>query len=69
VLAAVNALGENQREHTEQLRQLADAQRQLADGQRQLADGQTDTSARVRSIAESLAEVRGLLIRVIDSPE
>lgn len=62
VLAAVNALGGNQREHTEQLRQ-------LVEGQRQLAAGQADTSARVRSMDESLAEVRDLLVRALDRPE
>ena len=54
MLAAVNTLGANQREYTEQLRL-------LVDGQRQLADGQRDTNARVRSIGENLAEMRVLL--------
>lgn len=62
VLAAVNALGENEREHTDQVRQ-------IADGQRQLADGQRDTNARARSMEESLAGMRDLLVRALDRPE
>jgi glutamate/tyrosine decarboxylase-like PLP-dependent enzyme len=68
VVAAVNGLGQNQREHTEQLRHLVDTHRELADEVRQLADGQTDTSARVRSMEQNLAEARGLLIRVLVDP-
>jgi hypothetical protein len=69
VLAAVNALGENQREYTEQIRLLVDGQRQLSDGQRQLSDAQRETDARVRSVEENLAEMRDLLVRALGRPD
>lgn len=52
VLTAVNALGENQREHSSQLRELTRKQ--------------DDTNARVRSIEDNLAEVKDLLVRALD---
>jgi hypothetical protein len=52
VLAAVNALGENQREHAAPLRTLTHQH--------------ADTNARVRSIEDNLAEVKDLLVRALD---
>lgn len=52
VLAAVNALGANQREHAEQLRALS-------------TQG-ADTNARVRSLEDNFAEVKDLLVRALD---
>lgn len=69
VLAAVNALGENQRDHAAQLRDLAEGQRGLAEGQRQLTQDQRDTNTRVRSIEDNLAEMRDLLVRALDRPD
>ena len=67
VLAAVNALGANQRE-------LADGQRQLRSDVAILKDNVTevksaiaDTNARVRSLEEGQAEIKDLLIRALDS--
>ncbi|PKW16264.1 hypothetical protein [Saccharopolyspora spinosa] len=59
VLAAVNALGANQREHSERLQR-------LHDGQDKLARGQDDTNARVRSIEEGVAEIKDLLVPALD---
>ena len=66
VLAAVNALGENQREHAAQLRMLAHLHERLAQQQDKAAQQHTDTNARVRSIEENLAEVKDLLVRALD---
>ncbi|MGH3621116.1 MAG: hypothetical protein ACRDQ5_04910 [Sciscionella sp.] len=59
VLTAVNALGENQREHAAQLHELSRQQSELS-GQ------QSDTNSRVRSIEDNLADVKDLLVRALD---
>jgi chromosome segregation ATPase len=66
VLTAVNALGENQRELAEQVRDHSARLRELREGQRELATDLGDTNARVRSIEERLAEMHDLLIRALD---
>lgn len=66
VLAAVNALGANQREMA---LTLADHTRQLAEHTRQLAEltnGQAELRAGQRSLDEHFAEVKDLLIRALD---
>lgn len=59
VLAAINALGANQREHATQLRTLSQQQGKLAE---QL----TDTNTRVRSIEDNMAEIKDLIVRALD---
>ncbi|MCA1191665.1 hypothetical protein [Saccharopolyspora sp. 6V] len=59
VLAAVNALGANQRDHADQLRV-------VEVGQERLARSHDDTNARVRSIEESVSEIKDLLVRALD---
>jgi hypothetical protein len=52
VLAAVNALGANQREHGVRLTSV----------ETELADFRTETRARFRSVDEQLAEIKDLII-------
>lgn len=52
VLTAINALAENQREHAQRLSRV---ETKLE-----------DTNARVRSIEESVAEVKDLIVRALD---
>lgn len=59
VLAAVNALGANQRDHADQLRTVEVSQERLT-------RSHDDTNARVRSIEESVAEIKDLLVRALD---
>jgi hypothetical protein len=54
VLAAVNALGANQREHS--LR-LADVERDMADVKRDLSDLRLETGARFRSVDEQRSRI------------
>jgi hypothetical protein len=66
VLAAVNALGANQREHAEQLRNV-NARLSAVEGRTQTIEGRTQTiDDRTRSMEENLAEVKDLLIRALD---
>ena len=58
VLAAVNALGANQREMAVQQREIAETQREQG---RQLID----TDARVRSLEETTSEIKDLLIKAL----
>jgi prefoldin subunit 5 len=62
VLTAINALGENQREHAAQLRDM-DARVRSIDTRVESID------TRVRSMEENLAEVRDLLVRALDQRE
>ena len=66
VLAAVNALGENQREHAAHLRTLTQLHERLAQQQDKVTHQHADTNARVRSIEDNLAEVKDLLVRALD---
>jgi hypothetical protein len=59
VLAAVNALGANQRDHS--LR-LTGVERRLTGVDAQLADFRQETSARFRSVDEQLAEIKDLIV-------
>lgn len=59
VLAAVNALGANQRE-------LAEGQRQLRADVDGIKSTLADTNARVRSLEDGQAEIKDLLIRALD---
>ncbi len=56
VLAAVNALGMNQREHSQR----------LAAVESEVRTGFADTNARIRSLEEGQAEIKDLLIRALD---
>lgn len=59
VLAAINALGQNQRDFTERV---ASVETRLGTVESKL----DDTGARVRSIEDGMAEVKDLLIRALD---
>lgn len=59
VLAAVNALGANQREQAEQLRNV-NTRLTSIEGRTQTIDDRT------RSMEENLAEVKDLLVRALD---
>jgi ABC-type transporter Mla subunit MlaD len=59
VLTAVNALGANQREHAEQLRNVGARLTVLEDRTQTIDD-------RTRSMEENLAEVKDLLVRTLD---
>ena len=59
VLAAINALGANQRDHSQRLA----AVESKVDG---LGDQVADTNARVRSLEEGQAEIKDLLIRALE---
>ena len=52
VLSAINALGANQRDHAERLGRIETKT--------------DDTNARVRSLEESMAEIKDLLVRALD---
>jgi septation ring formation regulator EzrA len=59
VLAAVNALGANRREHS--LR-LANVESDMADVKRDLSDLRLETRTRFRSVDEQLAEIKDLIV-------
>jgi hypothetical protein len=60
VLAAVNALGANQRDHTLRLTGVAT---RLATVETELVDFRTETRARFSSVDEQLAEIKDLIVR------
>jgi uncharacterized coiled-coil protein SlyX len=66
VLAAVNALGANQRDHALRLTgvktRLATVETELTDFRTELADFRTETRARFRSVDEQLAGIKDLII-------
>jgi hypothetical protein len=66
VLAAVNVLGANQRDHGLGLAavttDLADVKTDVATVKVELADFRTETRARFRSVDEHLAEIKDLII-------
>lgn len=59
VLAAVNALGSNQRD-------IALSQRELRNDVADVKNTLSDTNARVRSLEEGQAEIKDLLVRALD---
>jgi chromosome segregation ATPase len=61
VLAAVNALGANQREHS---LNLADLKTDMADVKRGLSDLRLETRALSRSTDEHFAEMRDLIVNL-----
>lgn len=66
VLAAINALGENQRESSQRIGLV---ENRLGSIDRQLGSAETtldDTNARVRSLEDGQAEIKDLLIRALD---
>jgi uncharacterized coiled-coil protein SlyX len=66
VLAAVNALGANQRDHTLRVTavetRLGTVDTRLATVETELADFHTETRGRFRSVDEHLAEIKDLII-------
>jgi uncharacterized coiled-coil protein SlyX len=66
VLAAVNALGANQRDHALRLTavetRLGTVDTRLATVETELADFHTETRGRFRSVDEQLAEIKDLII-------
>jgi ABC-type transporter Mla subunit MlaD len=65
VLAAVNALGENQREHSMRLDRVENRLDKVESWLDQLESKLDDTNSGVRSIEENLAEVKDLLMRAL----
>ena len=61
VLAAVNALGANQRE-------MAETQREMAGTQREQGRQLIDTNARIRSLEETTSEIKELLVKALERP-
>ena len=61
VLAAVNALGANQRE-------MAETQREMAATQREQGRQLIDTNARIRSLEETTSEIKELLVKALERP-
>lgn len=59
VLAAVNALGANQREHALRLDRV---ETRLSGVQTQLADFRQETQGRFRSVDDQLAEIKDLIV-------
>jgi hypothetical protein len=59
VLAAVNALGANQREHSVRL---ATVESELGTVKTELADFRMETRATLRSVDEQLAEIKDLIV-------
>lgn len=66
VLAAVNALGANQRDHADRLNRVESKVNQVANTVDQLVSRSDDTNARVRSLEEGQAEIKDLLVRALD---
>lgn len=66
VLSAINALGANQREHSERVHavenQLSGVEQALSDVQRTI----TDSTGQIRSMDGHLAEVKDLIVRALD---
>jgi uncharacterized coiled-coil protein SlyX len=66
VLAAVNALGANQRDHALRLRavetRLATVETDVSTVKVELVDFRTETRGRFRSVDEQLAEIKDLII-------
>ncbi len=67
VLAAVNGLGENQREHPERLGQVENRLSRVEGRLGRVDSKLDDTNVRVRSIEENIVEVKDLLVRALDS--
>jgi uncharacterized coiled-coil protein SlyX len=67
VLAAVNALGANQRDHGLRLTgvetKLGAVETRLTTVETELADFRTETRGRFRSVDEQLAEIKDLIVR------
>jgi uncharacterized coiled-coil protein SlyX len=59
VLAAVNALGANQRDH---VLRLTGVETRLATVETELADFRAETRTRFRSVDEQLAEIKDLIV-------
>jgi uncharacterized coiled-coil protein SlyX len=66
VLAAVNALGANQREHSVRLTavetRLTRVETDLGDFRIEMADFRQETQARFRSVDDHLAEIKDLIV-------
>ena len=66
VLAAVNALGANQREHVERLGRVDYRLDRVENRLDRVETKLDDTNTRVRSIEENVTEVKDLLVRALD---
>ena len=66
VLAAVNALGANQRELATNQRTMADTLRDHGNRLSALEGSTTVTNARVRSLEDTTVEIKDLLIRALE---
>lgn len=66
VLAAINPLGENQREQSQRLGNVETGLVAVEQRLGSVSTTASDTNARVRSLEDGQAEVRDLLIRALD---
>jgi uncharacterized coiled-coil protein SlyX len=70
VLAAINALGANQREHSERLSavegEVGALRGEVGALRGEVRALRDDTSPRIRSLEENVAEMKDLLIRALD---
>jgi chromosome segregation ATPase len=67
VLAAVNVLGENQREHAVRMDRVESRLDRVESRLDRVVTKLDDTNSRVRSMEENLAEVKDLLVRALDA--
>ena len=66
VLAAVNALGANQRDLAGNQREMATTLREHGTRLSRVESTLDDTNTRVRSLEDTTIEIKGLLIRALD---
>lgn len=66
VLAAVNALGENQREHSQRFGRVEKRLGRVEDRLTSAHTKMDDTNARVRSVEDATSEIKDLLIRALE---
>lgn len=69
VLAAVNALGANQREMAMTQREQSRILHEHSQAFAELKAGLGDTNARVRSMEDGVGEIKDLLVRALDRPQ
>ncbi len=67
VLAAVNALGENQREHSQRFDRVEKRLDRVEDRLESIETKLDDTNARVRSLEDTTSDIKELLIRALDT--
>ncbi|MCX5041727.1 hypothetical protein OG921_00795 [Aldersonia sp. NBC_00410] len=66
VLSAINALGANQREHSDRVHAVEDGLSGVEQALSEVQRTVTDSIGQIRSIDEHLAEVKDLIVRALD---